>query len=43
MTTINLSDLLARIGALKPLRFIEFIVAEKDKGRSIRLPENTGH
>src|SRR6202035_2863269 len=27
----------------EPLRFIEFIVAEKDKGRSIRLPENTGH
>jgi quercetin dioxygenase-like cupin family protein len=25
------------------LRFIEFIVAEKDKGRSIRLPENTSH
>jgi quercetin dioxygenase-like cupin family protein len=25
------------------LRFIEFIVAEKDKDRSIRLPENTSH
>ena len=27
----------------EPLRFIELIVAEKDKGRSIRLPGNTGH